>query len=174
MRAHEHSKGRRRHRVWGRGEVIIRSESLLIPAFLIHFTICKHQHVLSLLFSVPINLTGVYRCIFSFTFKLQTQLGENFGKGRELHCLDVDSSQSFCFGCLNFPDTNLDRDSLFAMPGRWNLLILGESHLSSICAVVRMENHLLRKFENALCLKEGNWLAAVGWKLLRIDIYILF
>lgn len=52
------------------------------------------------------------------------------------------------------------------MAGRWNLLIMGESHLSSICTGVGMENHLLRKFENVLGPRK---LAGLACKPLRID-----
>lgn len=172
MRAHEHSKGIRRHSVRKRRGHRVIWESTDFSIF-IHFlfsSISTHCR-----YFFPYLLTWlVYTDVF---FPLHLSYRHNLGKlwKRKRTALSkCRQFPGFCFGCLNFRDTNLDRDSLFAMPGRWNLLILGESHLSSICAVVRMENHLLRKFENALCFKEGNWLAAVGWKLLRIDIYILF
>ena len=78
----------------------------------------------------------------------------------------------FCFAWFNFPHTDLDSVSLSTMAGRWNLLILGKSHLSSICTVVGVENHVcVWKVWKCPALP-GEKLTGCSRKLLTRSIYI--
>lgn len=96
-----------------------------------------------LLFPHPFYLTG--GSFFFFIVESQKQLGEQLGGEEKRENVVV----------LTFL---LDSVSLFTMTSRWNLLTLGEYHLSSICTAVGMENHLLKSFKMCAPRSEANWL----------------
>lgn len=135
---------RDRERAQERGDFVVWDERLVVAAFF-----CTLFAVISVKcnYFFPHPLTWLVDTDFFIYCSLGHRTNwSNFGKSRgektreEKRPYGCREFLGLCFGCFNFHYTDLNTVCLFTMAARWNLLILGESHLSDTGKVVRMKN----------------------------------